>query len=162
MLKIRLTRRGKKNSAFFRLVVAEHTAPIKGKFIEVLGFINPKTKEKGFKEDRVKYWIQKGAQCSDSAHNLLVKAGIIKGPKRAIKIKKKPVEPASAEASASPADKPAGKEEKKEEALTEKKEADTEKPSAESAVNEGDTKKGSKEAAEEKKPEENPEKKEEK
>ncbi|MFH0929825.1 MAG: 30S ribosomal protein S16 [Candidatus Moraniibacteriota bacterium] len=46
MLKIRLTRRGKKNSAFFRVVVAEHTSPIKGKFLENLGFLNPHTKEK--------------------------------------------------------------------------------------------------------------------
>lgn len=92
MLKIRLTRRGKKNKAFFRLVVAEHTAPIKGKFIEVLGFLNPHTKEKNFKTDRIKYWIEKGAQCSDSVHNLLVANGIVKGPKRAVKLKKKPAE----------------------------------------------------------------------
>jgi small subunit ribosomal protein S16 len=97
MLKIRLTRKGKKNKAFFRLVVAEHTSPIKGKFIEVLGFLNPHTKEKGLKEDRIKYWIGKGAQCSDSAHNFLVSNGVVKGPKKAVKMKKKP---ASAEASA--------------------------------------------------------------
>ena len=48
MLKIRLTRRGKKNKAFFRIVVAEHTSPIKGRFLEVLGFLNPHTKEKEF------------------------------------------------------------------------------------------------------------------
>lgn len=89
MLKIRLTRRGKKNKAFFRLVVAEHTSPIKGKFIEVLGFLNPHTKEKNLKVDRIKHWLEKGAQCSDSAHNLLVASGIVKGPKRAVKMKKK-------------------------------------------------------------------------
>lgn len=89
MLKIRLTRKGKKNKAFFRLVVAEHTSPIKGRFLEALGYFNPHTKEKNFKPDRVKYWIEKGAQCSDTAHNLLAKEGIIKGPKRAVKMKKK-------------------------------------------------------------------------
>ncbi|MDI6778552.1 MAG: 30S ribosomal protein S16 [Patescibacteria group bacterium] len=89
MLKIRLTRRGKKNKAFFWLVVAEHTSPIKGRFIEALGFFNPHTKEKNLKADRIKYWIEKGAQCSDSVHNLLVSAGIAKGPKRVIKMKKK-------------------------------------------------------------------------
>jgi len=93
MLKIRLTRRGKKNKAFFRLVVAEQTSPIKGKFIEALGFLNPHTKEKSLKSERIKYWMEKGAQCSDSAHNMLVKEGIVKGPKRAVKMKKK--EPAS-------------------------------------------------------------------
>ncbi|PIU79262.1 MAG: 30S ribosomal protein S16 [Candidatus Moranbacteria bacterium CG_4_10_14_3_um_filter_44_15] len=91
MLKIRLTRKGKKNKAFFRLVIAEHTAPIKGRFIEALGFFNPHTKEKNLKADRIKYWLEKGAQCSDSAYNLLVKEGIIKGPKRAVKIRKKEI-----------------------------------------------------------------------
>ncbi len=99
MLKIRLTRRGKRNKAFFRLVVAEHTSPIKGKFIEVLGFFNPHTKEKSLKSERVKYWLEKGAQCSDSAHNLLVSAGIVSGPKRAIKMKKKEVKEPSKEES---------------------------------------------------------------
>lgn len=94
MLKIRLTRRGKKNKAFFRIVVAEHTAPIKGGFLEVLGFLNPHTKEKNFKTDRIKYWIEKGAQCSDTVHNLLVSNSVISGPKRAVKIK-----PSSAKAS---------------------------------------------------------------
>ena len=89
MLKIRLTRRGKRNKAFFRLVVAEHTSPIKGRFLEALGFLNPHTKEKNLKADRIKYWIDKGAQCSDTAHNLLVKEGIVKGSKRAVKMKKK-------------------------------------------------------------------------
>lgn len=97
MLKIRLTRRGKKNNAFYRLVVAEHTSPIKGRFIEVLGFLNPHTKEKSFKEDRIKNWLEKGAQCSDTAHNLLVSEGILKGKKRKIKMKRKEeeVKPAS-------------------------------------------------------------------
>jgi len=99
MLKIRLTRRGKKNSAFFRIVVAEHTAPIKGGFLEVLGFLNPHTKEKDFKADRIKYWIEKGAQCSDTVHNLLVSNSVIEGPKRAVKLKKKPVDEKKEDAS---------------------------------------------------------------
>jgi len=97
MLKIRLTRRGKKNNAFFRIVVAEHTSPIKGGFLEVLGFLNPHTKEKSFKADRIEYWIGKGAQCSDTVHNLLVSNSVIKGPKRAVKLKKKPVAEAKPE-----------------------------------------------------------------
>lgn len=125
MLKIRLTRRGKKNKAFFRVVVAEHTSPIKGKFLENLGFLNPHTKEKEFKADRIKYWIEKGAQCSDSMHNLLVADGIVKGPKRAVKIKKKAVEPAS---SADKEKKEAKvKEEKKEEKVEDAKPESEEK-----------------------------------
>jgi len=89
MLKIRLTRRGKKNKAFFRLVVAEHSSPVKGRFLEALGFWDPHSKEKSFKEERIKYWLAKGAQCSDSVHNLLAGAGVIESAKRAVKIRKK-------------------------------------------------------------------------
>ncbi|MCX6762351.1 MAG: 30S ribosomal protein S16 [Candidatus Moranbacteria bacterium] len=105
MLKIRLTRKGKKNSAFFRVVVAEHTSPIKGKFLENLGFLNPHTKEKEFKADRIKYWIEKGAQCSDTVHNLLVSNGVIGGPKRAVKLKKKIEEKKEEAEAAKPAEK---------------------------------------------------------
>jgi small subunit ribosomal protein S16 len=117
MLKIRLTRKGKKNSAFFRVVVAEHTAPIKGKFLENLGFFNPHTKEKEFKADRIKYWIEKGAQCSDTVHNLLVSNGVVDGSKRTVKIKQKAVEEKKEDEATKP-------EEKKDEA----KEAEAEKP----------------------------------
>ena len=79
--------------------MAEHTSPIKGRFLEALGFLNPHTKEKNFKTDRIKYWLEKGAQCSDTVHNLLVSNGIVKGPKRAVKLKKKTeTVPASADA----------------------------------------------------------------
>jgi len=152
MLKIRLTRRGKKNSAFFRIVVAEHTSPIKGGFLEVVGFLNPHTKEKSFKADRIEYWIGKGAQCSDTVHNLLVSNDVIKGPKRAVKLKKKPVEEAKSEdvkpaetTEAKPEEKEAEnpaetKEEKKEEA----KESEAAKPEPEKK--EAETKEGKEEA----------------
>ncbi|HBB37506.1 MAG: 30S ribosomal protein S16 [Candidatus Moranbacteria bacterium GW2011_GWC1_45_18] len=128
MLKIRLTRRGKKNKAFFRLVVAEHTSPIKGRFLEALGFLNPHTKEKNLKADRIKSWIGKGAQCSDTAHNLLVKEGILRGPKRTVKMKKKeksePVEsvPSAAEALPGKEKSPASVEAKANKETSEKKE----------------------------------------
>jgi len=117
MLKIRLTRRGKKNNAFFRIVVAEHTAPIKGGFLEVLGYLNPHTKEKNFKTDRIEYWIGKGAQCSDTVHNLLVSNRVIKGLKRAVKLKKKPVEevkPEETKPETKEAEKPTGENETEE------------------------------------------------
>ena len=135
MLKIRLTRRGKKNNAFFRIVVAEHTSPIKGGFLEVLGFLNPHTKEKSFKADRIEYWIGKGAQCSDTVHNLLVSNNVIKGPKRAVKLKKKPVEEVKAE-EAKLAEKVEAAEPKKEEvkAETVKPEPEAEKKEDEKKV----------------------------
>ena len=89
MLVIRLQRMGKKNQPFFRIVLAEKTAPIKGKYIEKLGFLDPRKKTKNLNAEKIKYWIEKGAQCSDTAWNLFVKEGVIKGKKRAIKIKSK-------------------------------------------------------------------------
>ena len=81
MLRIRLSRVGKKNKAQFRVTVADgHRSPT-GKFIEILGHYNPHTKEKVFKQERVEYWISKGAKPSATIHNFLVDAGIIKGKK---------------------------------------------------------------------------------
>ena len=81
MLRIRLSRVGKKNKAQFRITVADgHRSPT-GKFIEILGHYNPHTKEKVFKQERVEYWISKGAKPSATIHNFLVDAGIIKEKK---------------------------------------------------------------------------------
>jgi len=87
MLKIRLTRTGKRNKSQFRIVVAEGARAVKGKFIEVLGFFDPHTKEKSFKKERILYWISNGAKLSDTVHNMLISAGIIKGKKIRIKVK---------------------------------------------------------------------------
>ncbi|OIP80879.1 30S ribosomal protein S16 [Candidatus Peregrinibacteria bacterium CG22_combo_CG10-13_8_21_14_all_44_10] len=78
MLRIRLTRTGKTNRPSYRIVVAEHTSPIKGKFIEVLGFYNPieNPKQLEFKEDRIKYWISVGAQPTDTVASLLKSKGM--------------------------------------------------------------------------------------
>ncbi|MBW6440509.1 30S ribosomal protein S16 [Patescibacteria group bacterium] len=81
MLRIRLSRVGKKNTAQFRITLADVRRSPTGKFIEILGHYNPHTKEKVFKKDRVEYWISKGAQPSTTVNNLLVDAGIIKGDK---------------------------------------------------------------------------------
>ena len=72
MLKIRLQRVGKKNSPSYRMVLVEHTAPPQGKFQEILGFYNPRKKEKSFKKERIEHWLSKGAQLSSTVHNLLV------------------------------------------------------------------------------------------
>lgn len=89
MLVIRLQRRGKKNQPFFWIVVAEKTAPIRGKFIERLGFLNPLKKQKEINKERVKYWLSKGVKPSDSVYNLILDEKIIEGEKRKIKITKK-------------------------------------------------------------------------
>ena len=100
MLTIRLIRIGKKNASSFRIVLIEKkAAPQSGKFLEVLGHYNPRLsakngKEINLKEDRIKYWLSQGAQTSKTVHNLLVKKGVIKGPKikKNIKTKKVPMQ----------------------------------------------------------------------
>lgn len=81
MLVIRLQRVGKKNQPSFRIVLAEKTAPVKGKFIEILGNYNPRLKTKAFEADRILYWLSKGAQASPTVHNLLVSEKIVDKPK---------------------------------------------------------------------------------
>lgn len=133
MLVIRLIRTGKRNKADFRVVLTEKTAPPKsGRFLELLGHYNPHQKEVGLKKERIKYWISKGAQASDTVHNLLVKEEIIKGPKikKKIKIKKKkttekPKEKAPAKTQDS-SEEPESKENEAEEKPKEKKEETSE------------------------------------
>lgn len=88
MLKIRLSRIGKKNQCEYRVVLIQHLRSAKGKAIEVLGYYNPRKKVKQFEQDRIKYWINKGAKLTPTVHNLLVSAKIISLPKIKIKIKK--------------------------------------------------------------------------
>ncbi len=101
MLTIRLSRVGKRNAAVFHVVLTEKSSPVKGKFVELLGFYNPRTKEKNFKADRIQYWKSQGVQFSPTVFNLLIDAKIIEGEKvKAWKPKKKekPTETAPAEA----------------------------------------------------------------
>lgn len=74
MLRIRLSRTGRKNLNLFRVVVADNSAPIKGRFVEILGFYNPNLKSENFKVDekRLKYWLSVGAKPTDTINNLLV------------------------------------------------------------------------------------------
>ena len=77
MLKIRFSRVGKKGQPSFRLIVAEHRAPIKGKHLEIVGTYLPSQKPKVamLKKDRIEYWISKGAQPTDTVASLLKKEG---------------------------------------------------------------------------------------
>jgi small subunit ribosomal protein S16 len=81
MLKIRLQRRGKKNYATYRVVVADRRAPVKGKFIADLGPYNPHTNEFRIDKETTLKWLDQGAQCSPTVHNLLIENKIIKGKK---------------------------------------------------------------------------------
>ncbi len=81
MLKIRLQRTGNKNNQHFRLVLTEKTSPVKSKALEILGYYNPRKKDKAFKKDRILYWVSVGAQVSDTAFNLLHDESILEGQK---------------------------------------------------------------------------------
>jgi small subunit ribosomal protein S16 len=80
-VKIRLTRLGDKGNPFYRLVVAEHSNPRDGKFIQILGTYDPNAKDKSeaIKVNReiALEWIAKGAQATDTARMVLVKAGVL-------------------------------------------------------------------------------------
>ena len=91
MLTIRLTRKGKKNQPFFRVVVVDKRRSSKGgRAVEDLGYVNPLTKKRSIKKERVQYWISKGAQPSATIHNLLVLEKVIEGKKINVLSKKKP------------------------------------------------------------------------
>ena len=82
MLTIRLTRKGKKNQPFFRVVVIDKRRSSKGgRPSEILGYIDPLTKRKSLKKERILYWIGVGAQPSATVHNLLVNEKIIDAKK---------------------------------------------------------------------------------
>ena len=83
MLKIRLQRVGRKNDPSFRVIVTEHTTAAKkpGSFQEVLGSYDPRKDTHELKVERVKYWMERGAQTSGTVHNLLINAGVITGKK---------------------------------------------------------------------------------
>ena len=89
MLMIRFQRIGRKNDPAFRIVVLEKTSgPKAGKYVELLGTYNPKTKAANVNGEKIDAWVAKGAQVSDSVHNLLVKQGIRTGDKVAVISKK--------------------------------------------------------------------------
>lgn len=82
MLKIRLQRLGRKNDPHFKLIVTPETYKAKThKFIEDLGFYDAKHGKRGFKADRVKYWLSVGAKLTPTVHNFMVADGVIEGKK---------------------------------------------------------------------------------
>lgn len=91
MLKIRFVRIGRKHDPTYRLVVVDsRKAPRSGAYLENLGNYNPTQKTFNLNEESIREWISKGAQASNTAHNLLIKAKVIKGKKINVsKVKKK-------------------------------------------------------------------------
>jgi small subunit ribosomal protein S16 len=79
MVRIRLRRVGAKKQPSFRVVAADKEAPRDGRFIENLGFYNPRTEPAtiSLKEDRIFEWISKGAQMSDSVERICKSIGTL-------------------------------------------------------------------------------------
>ncbi|HEX5069325.1 MAG TPA: 30S ribosomal protein S16 [Vicinamibacterales bacterium] len=73
MLVIRLRRAGSKNRPFFRVVVTEGKTARDGRFVEVIGHYNPRTKPETLVLDRerVDHWIKVGAAPSDTVRTLI-------------------------------------------------------------------------------------------
>jgi small subunit ribosomal protein S16 len=95
-VKIRLRRIGAKKHPFYRLVVADTRSPRDGKFIEILGTYDPMTDpvKLNIDQEKVKAWLQKGAQPSDTARAFLIDLGLL--PKESAK--KRPSKPPKAAA----------------------------------------------------------------
>ena len=81
MLMIRFQRVGRRNDPAYRVVVTERRSKPGSGELEVLGSYHPKTKHTVLAGERILHWISKGAKPSATAHNLLVKRGVIRGKK---------------------------------------------------------------------------------
>lgn len=77
--KIRLQRHGRKGYAFYSIVIADSRAPRDGKFTEKLGTYNPNTDPAtvDLNFDRALYWVETGAQPTDTVRNILSREGVL-------------------------------------------------------------------------------------
>jgi len=137
MLNIRLQRVGRKHDPSFRVVVVDSRYAAKsGKALEVLGAYNARFGTPTFKAERIKEWIGKGAQVSDTVHNLLIDAKIIEGKKINVLPKKTPIvkEAPAEEVKAAPVAETPAPEAQAEESKTETEETPAEEPKGEEVV----------------------------
>ncbi len=76
--KIRLQRGGRKSYAFYRIVIADSRAPRDGRFTEKIGTYNPNTNPAtvDLNFERALYWVETGAQPTDTVRNILSKEGV--------------------------------------------------------------------------------------
>jgi len=83
VVRLRLTRRGRRKRPFYRIVAADSRMPRDGRYIEVLGTYDPLKSPAAvaLKQERVLEWLKKGAQPSVTVQTLLRKAGVLKQSK---------------------------------------------------------------------------------
>ena len=79
MVRIRLRRIGLKNQPSYRIMAADKESPRDGRFLEILGFYNPRTNPFTLEvhEDRIYDWMSKGAQPSESVNKLFKSVGLL-------------------------------------------------------------------------------------
>lgn len=77
-VRIRLMRFGRKKRPFYRVVAADSRAPRDGKFLDILGYYDPIKEPYEFKVDveKVKLWLERGAEPTETVRALLKRAGI--------------------------------------------------------------------------------------
>jgi small subunit ribosomal protein S16 len=82
-VKLRLTRVGSKKNPIYRVVAADSRSPRDGRFIEIVGRYNPQTDPStiDLDEDKVREWLSKGAQPSETVKRLLKAKNIEVGTK---------------------------------------------------------------------------------
>ena len=80
MVKLRLKRMGAKKQPSYRIVAADSRAPRDGRFIEIIGFYNPRSNPVEIKidEEKALKWLNNGAQPTDTVRSILSKEGIMK------------------------------------------------------------------------------------
>lgn len=163
MLMIRFQRIGRKNDAAFRIAVLEKTAgPKAGKYVDLVGTYNPKTKATTLNAESIKKWMSSGAQVSPSVHNLLVKNGVIDAPKTAKVVSQQELgkniakKKAEEEAAALKAKEEAEKAAQAEKEAAEKAQEESAEETAEEATEEAETNEPEAALAEEVKKEEEP------
>jgi small subunit ribosomal protein S16 len=84
MVRIRLRRVGGKKQPSYRIVAADKEAPRGGRFLEILGFYNPRTEPPTLEMDegRIYDWMSKGAQPSETVNQLFFHTGVLDRFKR--------------------------------------------------------------------------------
>lgn len=77
-VRIRLRRMGTKKKPFYRLVVADRRSPRDGRLIESIGTYDPRTATVKVDQEKAIAWLNRGAQPTDTVHELLTRAGVIR------------------------------------------------------------------------------------
>ena len=76
-VKMRLRRMGAKKAPTYRVIVADSRSPRDGRFIEELGYFNPRSDELKIDAEKAKKWLSNGAQPTDTVKALLKKSNIV-------------------------------------------------------------------------------------